>query len=119
MHTQFSTYNIAAINAVLLSFLADDYANIFLGEKIPLDILLHEEHGAMTVIVPAGRKINLTLIRKMAEAGDNIEIDPSPIRNMLRRKLTEWNASKYDRLIDYCTITKFQEETGRPAIAQQ
>ena len=36
------------------------------------------------IIIPANRKITKTLLRKLADVYDHIEIDPSPIRNKIR-----------------------------------
>src|SRR5438094_366030 len=36
------------------------------------------------IIIPANRKITKTLLRKLANVYDHIEIDPSPIRNKIR-----------------------------------
>jgi len=57
--------------------LTEKLSDILLGEKIPLDVV----NGTTgEIIIPANRKITKTLLRKLAEAYDNIEIDPSPIR---------------------------------------
>ncbi len=46
-----------------------------LGEKIPLDVV-NAETGE--IIIPANRKITKTLLRKLANVYDHIEIDPEP-----------------------------------------
>ncbi len=56
-------------------------SNILLNEKIPLDVV-NAETGE--IIIPANRKITKTLLRKMANAYNHIEIDPSPIRIKIR-----------------------------------
>src|SRR5256884_7004221 len=61
--------------------LTDSLSNILLGEKIPLDVV-NAETGE--IIIPANRKITKTLLRKLANVYDHIEIDPSPIRNKIR-----------------------------------
>ena len=61
--------------------LTDALSNILLGEKIPLDVVNAETDEIM---IPANRKITKTLLRKLANAYDHIEIDPSPIRNKIR-----------------------------------
>ena len=66
----------------LLEQLTEALSNILLGEKIPLDVV-NSETGE--IIIPANRKITKTLLKKLAEVYDRIEIDPSPIRN----KITE------------------------------
>jgi DNA-directed RNA polymerase subunit beta len=35
------------------------------------------------IIIPANKKITKTLLRKLADSYDSIEIDPSPIRNKI------------------------------------
>ncbi|HCF95312.1 MAG: DNA-directed RNA polymerase subunit beta [Verrucomicrobiota bacterium] len=57
--------------------LTEKLSNILLGEKIPLDVV-NAESGE--VIIPANRKITKTLLRKMAQARDHVEIEPSPIQ---------------------------------------
>src|SRR5205807_7509714 len=61
--------------------LTDSLSNILLGEKITLDVV-NAETGE--IIIPANRKITKTLLRKLANVYDHIEIDPSPIRNKIR-----------------------------------
>src|SRR5207245_11528850 len=61
--------------------LTDSLSNILLGEKIPLDVV-NAETGEINI--PANRKITKTLLRKLANVHDHIEIDPSPIRNKIR-----------------------------------
>lgn len=57
--------------------LTEKLSDILLGEKIPLDVV-NGKTGE--IIIPANRKITKTLLRKLAESYDDIEIDPSPIR---------------------------------------
>ena len=61
--------------------LTDSLSNILLGEKIPLDVV-NAQTGE--IIIPANRKITKTLLRKLANVYDHIEIDPSPTRNKIR-----------------------------------
>ncbi|PYL40296.1 MAG: DNA-directed RNA polymerase subunit beta [Verrucomicrobia bacterium] len=67
--------------------LTDSLSNILLGEKIPLDVV-----NAVTgeIIIPANRKITKTLLRKLANVYDHIEIDPSPIRNKIREIIASY-----------------------------
>lgn len=58
--------------------LFEEFANLLLGERLPLDIT-DSETGEL--IVPANRKITRTLIRKMVNRFSFLEIDPSPVRN--------------------------------------
>src|SRR5713101_3107973 len=61
--------------------LTDSLSNVLLGEKVPLDVV-NAKNGE--IIIPANRKITKTLLRKLANVYDHIEIDPSPIRNKIR-----------------------------------
>ncbi len=55
--------------------LTEALSNILLGEKIPLDVV-NAQTGE--IIIPANRKITKTLLRKLAQVYDHIDIDPSP-----------------------------------------
>jgi len=57
-------------------------ADVLLGEKIPLDIY---DSKSGEVIIPAGRKILKSQLRRMAAHYDTVELDPSPIRNKIRQ----------------------------------
>jgi DNA-directed RNA polymerase subunit beta len=61
--------------------LTEALSNILLGEKIPLDVV--NAHSG-EIIIPANRKITKTLLRKLAQVYDHVDIDPSPIRNKIR-----------------------------------
>jgi DNA-directed RNA polymerase subunit beta len=65
----------------LIEQLTDHLSTILLGEKIPLDVV---NAKTAEIIIPANRKITKTLLRKLANVYDHIEIDPSPIRNKIR-----------------------------------
>src|SRR6266404_3714800 len=67
--------------------LTEKLSNILLGEKIPLDVV-NAETGE--IIIPANRKITKTLLRKLANVYDHIEIDPSPIRNKIREIIASY-----------------------------
>ena len=69
-------------------------SNILLGEKIPLDVV-NRETGE--IIIPANRKITKTLLRKLAQVYDRIEIDPSPIRNKINEIIGSFK-KKFDDL---------------------
>ena len=71
----------AAKENVLSEELTQALSNILLNEKIPLDVV-NAETGE--IIIPANRKITKTLLRKMANCYNHIEIDPSPIRIKIR-----------------------------------
>jgi DNA-directed RNA polymerase subunit beta len=74
--------------------LTEALSNILLGEKIPLDVV-NVETGE--VIIPANRKITKTLLRKLAAASNNIEIDPSPIQIKIQGIINEFS-HKFDEL---------------------
>ncbi len=65
----------------LVNELTESLSNVLLGEKIPLDVV-NAETGE--ILIPANRKITKTLLHKLAENYDHIEIDPSPIRNKIQ-----------------------------------
>ncbi len=67
-------------NAELHEQLTEALSNVLLGEKIPLDVV-NGESGE--IIIPANRKITKTLLRKLAGVYNQVEIDPSPIRNKI------------------------------------
>jgi len=74
--------------------LTEALSNILLGEKIPLDVV-NSETGE--IIIPANRKITKTLLRKLAQVYDRIEIDPSPIRNKINEIIGAFK-KKFDDL---------------------
>jgi len=74
--------------------LTEALSNILLGEKIPLDVV-NSETGE--IIIPANRKITKTLLRRLAEVYDRIEIDPSPIRNKINEIIGSFK-KKFDDL---------------------
>jgi DNA-directed RNA polymerase subunit beta len=74
--------------------LTEALSNILLGEKIPLDVV-NSETGE--IIIPANRKITKTLLRKLAQVYDRIEIDPSPIRNKINEIIGQYK-KKFDDL---------------------
>jgi DNA-directed RNA polymerase subunit beta len=67
--------------------LTESLSNILLGEKIPLDVV-NAQTGE--IIIPANRKITKTLLRKLAQVYDHVDIDPSPIRNKIREIIGEF-----------------------------
>ena len=60
--------------------LTEKLSDILLNEKIPLDVV-NGQSGE--IIIGANKKITKTLLRKLAESYDTIEIDPSPVRNKI------------------------------------
>ncbi len=64
----------------LVNELTERLSDILLNEKIPLDVV-NAQTGE--IIVPANKKITKTVLHKMAQEHDHIDIDPSPIRNKI------------------------------------
>jgi DNA-directed RNA polymerase subunit beta len=78
--------------------LTEALSNILLGEKIPLDVV-NSETGE--IIIPANRKITKTLLRKLAQVYDRIEIDPSPIRNKINEIIGSFKKKFGDLQMQY------------------
>jgi DNA-directed RNA polymerase subunit beta len=57
--------------------LTEKLSDVLLGEKIPLDVV---DGSTGEILIPANRKITKTLLRKLAESYDSVEIEHSPIR---------------------------------------
>ncbi len=91
-------------NEELRDQLTEALSNILLGEKIPLDVV-NSESGE--IIIPANRKITKTLLKKLAQVYDRIEIDPSPIRNKINEIIGGFR-KKFDDL-----QMQFDEERER------
>jgi DNA-directed RNA polymerase subunit beta len=72
--------------------LYESFANLILGEKLPLDIV-NAQTGL--VMIPANKKITRTLIRMMVNDYLHLEIDPSPVNNRLMKIIYDmekkWN----------------------------
>ena len=60
--------------------LTEKLSDVLLGEKVPLDVV-NSRTGE--IIIPANRKITKTLLRKLADHYESVDIDPSPIRNKI------------------------------------
>ena len=74
--------------------LTEMLSNILLGEKIPLDVV-NSDNGE--VIIPAGRKITKTLLRKLASVSKYIEMPQSPVRIKIMR-IVEEHQKRFDEL---------------------
>ncbi|MGF1657556.1 MAG: DNA-directed RNA polymerase subunit beta [Verrucomicrobiales bacterium] len=61
--------------------LTEAFANVLLGEKIPLDVV-NSQTGE--IVVPAHKKITKTLLTKMADCHEHLEIDASPFAVKVR-----------------------------------
>ena len=67
--------------------LTESLSNILLGEKIPLDVI---NSDTKEVIIPAGRKITKTLLRKLASVPKYIDMPQSPVRIKIMRIVEEF-----------------------------
>lgn len=65
--------------------ITEQLSNIFLDEKIPIDIYCS---NSGELLIPANRRITKTLIRKVAANYQFADCDPSPIRNKLREYIS-------------------------------
>jgi len=92
----------------LLEELTQSLSNILLNEKIPLDVV-NAETGE--IIIPANRKITKTLLRKLAQVYDHIEIDPSPIRIKIMEIISSFEA-KFEQLKNDKDLELDQVESG-------
>ncbi len=82
----------------LVDELTEKFSNILLGEKIPLDVV-NIKTGE--IIIPSNRKITKTLLRKLAEASDHIEIESSPIQIKIHEIITEYQSRFAELSHDY------------------
>lgn len=98
----------AAKEGELLEELTQSLSNILLNEKIPLDVV-NAETGE--IIIPANRKITKTLLRKLAQVYDHIEIDPSPIRIKIMEIISSFE-SKFEQLKNDKDMELDQVESG-------
>jgi DNA-directed RNA polymerase subunit beta len=74
--------------------LTESLSNILLGEKIPLDV---KDAESGETIIPANRKITKTLLRKLAAAHENIDIESSPIQIKIDEIVSDYQP-KFDEL---------------------
>ncbi len=74
----------------LIEQLTSRLSDRLLGEKIPLEVL---RSGTNEVIIPSNRKITKTLLRKLAVHHDQIEMDPSPVRNQIFEIINSYESS--------------------------
>jgi DNA-directed RNA polymerase subunit beta len=96
--------------------LTEALSNILLGEKIPLDVV-NSETGE--IIIPANRKITKTLLRKLAEVYDRIEIDPSPIQNKINEIIGSSKRSSTTSRCSSMERTRGSGDEGGPGIIKQ
>jgi len=105
-------------HAELKEELTQALSNILLNEKIPLDVV-NAETGE--IIIPANRKITKTLLRKIADVYNHIEIDPSPIRIKIREIISSFE-QKFNQLANEKDVELERVEAGEdidPGIIKQ
>jgi len=105
-------------HAELKEELTQSLSNILLNEKIPLDVV-NAETGE--IIIPANRKITKTLLRKIADVYNHIEIDPSPIRIKIREIISSFE-QKFNQLSNEKEVELERVEAGEdidPGIIKQ
>jgi DNA-directed RNA polymerase subunit beta len=105
-------------HAELKEELTQSLSNILLNEKIPLDVV-NAETGE--IIIPANRKITKTLLRKIADVYNHIEIDPSPIRIKIREIISSFE-QKFNQLSNEKDVELERVESGEdidPGIIKQ
>ncbi|MCH5285015.1 MAG: DNA-directed RNA polymerase subunit beta [Akkermansiaceae bacterium] len=73
----------------LIDLLTSKLSDRLLGEKIPLEVT---RVGTGEVIIPANRKITKTLLHKLAEYHDQIEMNESPVRNQIFEIINTYDA---------------------------
>jgi DNA-directed RNA polymerase subunit beta len=78
--------------------LTERLSNILLVEKIPLDVV-NVETGE--IIIPANRKITKTLLRKLAQESEHIQIDSSPIQQKIQEIIDEFREKFFELEEDY------------------
>ncbi len=69
--------------------LTEKLSEVLLNEKVPLDIV-NGQTGE--IIIGANKKITKTLLRKLAESYDSIEMDESPIRQKIMEIVATFEA---------------------------
>lgn len=86
----------SASQTFLIELLADKLADTLLGEKIPFDMV---DFLTGEIIIPCNRKINRTLLSKLARVilKDRFEIDPSPVRNKISNIVNDFVMQYADR----------------------
>ncbi|MBU6302609.1 MAG: DNA-directed RNA polymerase subunit beta [Verrucomicrobia bacterium] len=82
--------------------LTEKLSDVLLGEKIPLDVV---DGSTGEILIPANKKITKTLLRKLAESYESIEIEHSPIRvkiveivGQFEQKFSDVNEEREGRL---------------------
>ncbi len=74
--------------------LTEALSNVLLGEKIPLDVVDAE---AGEIIIPANRKITKTLLRKLADRCEHVQIESSPVQIKIDEIIDDFRP-KFDEL---------------------
>ena len=78
----------------LIDQLTDKLSDVLMGEKIPLDVV---DGQSGEILIEANKKVTKSLLHKVAEHHESIEIDPSPIRNKIM-EIIEGFEPKFEEL---------------------
>ena len=78
----------------LIDQLTDKLSDVLMGEKIPLDVV---DGQSGEILIEANKKVTKSLLHKVAEHHDSIEIDASPIRNRIM-EIIEGFEPKFEEL---------------------
>ena len=92
----------------LMNDLTDALSNILLGEKIPLEVV-NAQNGE--IIIPSSRKITKTLLRKLANAYEHIQIESSPIQEKIDDIIAEFSP-KFEELDEKHVVSVDKVESG-------
>ncbi len=80
--------------AELIDQLTEKFAEVFLNEKLALDVV-NGQSGE--ILIEANKKITKTLLHKLAETYDTIEIEASPVRTRIN-EIIEGFESKFEEI---------------------
>ena len=92
----------------LIDDLTEALSNVLLGEKIPLDVVDAE---AGEIIIPANRKITKTLLRKLANRFEHVQIESSPVQIKIDEIIDDFRP-KFSELIAQHTRSMDRVQSG-------
>ena len=78
----------------MIEQLTDKLSDVLMGEKIPLDVV---DGQSGEILIEANKKVTKSLLHKVAEHHESIEIDASPIRNKIM-EIIEGFEPKFEEL---------------------
>jgi DNA-directed RNA polymerase subunit beta len=78
--------------------ITEKLSDILLGEKIPLEVL---DAQSGEIVIPANKKITKTLLRKLAQICDHIQIERSPIQVKIDEIVGEYKAKFSELDVEY------------------